>query len=225
MRSHHIDMDLHELGENLQYFPFIDEFSRFSSAITVKTKSSKIITEKFLQNWISVFGPPSKIFSDNGGQFASQDFIDLCENFNIIIITTPAESPWSNAVCERHNKIITDIDLKIKEDIKCTWETALAWVVNAKNSLMNINGFSSYQLVSGQNVKLPNVFHNRISAGTTEIKTVREHISTLHAARKAFINAEISDKLRRALRKQVRKTRQYYDMNDIVYYKRNIDDK
>ena len=90
---------------------------------------------------------------------------------------------------------------------------------------MNINGFSSYQLVSGQNVKLPNVFHNRISAGTTETKTVREHISTLHAARKAFINAEISDKLRRALRKQVRKTKQYYDMNDIVYYKRNIDDK
>ena len=209
-------MDLHQLGENLWYFHFIDGFGRFSSAIIVKTKSSKIITEKFLQNWISVFGPPSKIFSDNGGEFVSQDFIDLCENFNTNIVTTPAESSWSNVVCERHNKILTDIVLKIKEVIKCTWETALAWAVNAKNCLMNINGFSPHQLVFGQNVKLPNVFHDRISVGTPETKTVGEHISALHAPRKAFINAETSDKLRRALHKQVRKTRQYYEMNDIL---------
>ena len=121
-----VAIDLHQLGENLWYLHFIDKFSCFSSAIIVKTKSSKIITEKFLQNWISVFGPPSKIFSDNGGEFLSQDFTDLCENFNTNMITTPAESPWSNGICERHSKILTDIVLKIKEDIKCTWETVLA---------------------------------------------------------------------------------------------------
>ena len=71
---------------------------------------------------------------------------------------------------------------------------------------MNINGFSLHQLVFGQNVKLPNVFHDRISAGNPEAKAVGEHISVLHAARKVFINAETSDKLCRALRKQVRKT-------------------
>ena len=81
------------------------------------------------------------------------------------------------------------------------------------------------QLVFSQNVKLPNLFHDQISAGTPETKTVREHISALHAARKAFINAETSDKLHLALHKQLRKTRQYYEMNDIVYYKCNIDDK
>ena len=74
-------------------------------------------------------------------------------------------------------------------------------------------------------VKLPKVFHDRISAGTPETTTVGDHISVFHAARKAFINAETSDKLRRALRKQARKARHYYEMNDIVYYKGNIDDK
>ena len=67
-----IAMDLHQIGQNLRYFPFIDKFSHFSFATIVKTKSSKIFTETFLQNWISVFGPPSKIFSDNGGEFVSQ---------------------------------------------------------------------------------------------------------------------------------------------------------
>ena len=68
---------------------------------------------------------------------------------------------------------------------------------------MNINGFSPHQLVFGQNVKLPNIFHDQISAGIPDTKTVGEHISALHAARKAFINAETSDKLHCALRKQV----------------------
>ena len=74
-------------------------------------------------------------------------------------------------------------------------ETALAWALNAKNCLMNINGFSPHQLVFGQNVKLPNIFNDQISAGTPKTKTVREDILVLYAARKAFINAETSDKL------------------------------
>ena len=47
-------------------------------------------------------------------------------------------------------KYLSDIVLKIKEDINCTWKTALAWAVIAKNCLMNINGFSPHQLVFGQ---------------------------------------------------------------------------
>ena len=74
-------------------------------------------------------------------------------------------------------------------------ETALAWALNAKNCLMNINGFSPHQLVFGQNVKLPNIFNDQISAGTPKTKTVREDILVLYAARKAFRNAETSDKL------------------------------
>ena len=48
--------------------------------------------------------------------------IDLCENFNIKILATPAESPWSNGLCEQHNKLLTDMLLKIKEDTPCSWE-------------------------------------------------------------------------------------------------------
>ena len=75
------------------------------------------------------------MFNDNGGEFFSREFIDFCENFNIKVSTTPAESSWSNGICERHNAILTDIILKVKEDINCSWETALAWALNAKKLL------------------------------------------------------------------------------------------
>ena len=90
-----VAMDLHSLDKNIWYFHMIDEFSRFSNAAIIKSKQPEIIIKHFLKNWISIFGSPYKVFSDNGGEFFSNEFIDFCENFNIKVSTTPAESPWS----------------------------------------------------------------------------------------------------------------------------------
>ena len=69
-----------------------------------------------MKHWISIFENPVLVFSDNGGEFMSKDFIDFCENFDIKIKPTAAESPWSNGICERHNTIIKETLLKMKED-------------------------------------------------------------------------------------------------------------
>ena len=75
-----------------------------------------------------------------------------------------------------------------------------------QKTLIKVNGFSPHQLVFGQDINLVKVLNNRISAGATETKLEDEYISTLHAANKAFIAAESSDKLRCALHKQTRNT-------------------
>ena len=83
-----------------------------------------------------------EIFNDNGeGGFVSEKFTDFCKNFNIKISTTPAESPWCNGIYEWHNAILTEHLLKVKEDINCPWETALAWAVKTKNYFINVSGF------------------------------------------------------------------------------------
>ena len=94
-----------------------DEFTRFSNATIIKSKHPGIIIKNFLQNWVSLFGTMFEVFSDNEGEFFSREFIDFCENFNVKVPITPAESPWSNGICEKHNAILTDIILKVKEDI------------------------------------------------------------------------------------------------------------
>ena len=72
--------------------------------------------------------------------------------------------------------------LKIEEDTSCPWEIALAWALNVKNSLINVSDFSPYQLVFGQNIKLPNVMKDQLSAGSPETKTIGDHLLALHAA-------------------------------------------
>ena len=78
----------------------IDEFSRYSNAVIIKSKQPAVIIQNFIQNWISLLGSPMKIFSDNGGEFSSEELTDFCESFDIKISTSAAESPWSNRICE-----------------------------------------------------------------------------------------------------------------------------
>ena len=123
--------------------------------------------------------------------------------------------------------MLAETVLEIKKDNKCDWETALAWSVCAKNSLINSKGFGPYQLVLGRNVNLPTVLSDKLPAlkGQTESPTVDEHLSSLHLARMAFIMAESSEKIRRALRKQTRQTGAVYTIGDEVYYKRSDNNK
>ena len=81
-----VAMDLHQLGSNIWYLDLTDEFSRFSNAVIIKSKSRDIIIKMFLKYWISLFGSPNTVFSDKGGEFVSNEF-DYCMNFSMEIKT------------------------------------------------------------------------------------------------------------------------------------------
>ena len=220
-----ISIDLHQLLPNVWYMHIIDEFSRLSNAAIIKSKTETV--KMLLMKWISIFGAPNTIFSDNGGEFISDKFYDMCEAFNIKVLTTPSRSPWSNGLCERHNQTLTNMYLKIKEDVNCDMETALAWAVNAKNAVINNNGFSLSQTAYGKNPNLQSNVNNNLPAfedhNTTE-KLVK-HINALHSGRKAFIQSESSEKIKRPFRNNIRPSGKQYSTNEEVYYKREDSQK
>ena len=135
--NHQVAMDLHQLEPKLWFMHIIDEFSRYSNAIIIRHKDESV--KVFMKCWISLFGAPKKVFSDNGGEFIGDEFINMCDAFGITVSTTPTCAPWSNGICERHNQTLTNMLLKIKDDTKGDWETCLAWAVSAKNALINYN--------------------------------------------------------------------------------------
>ena len=55
----------------------------------------------------------------------------------------------------------------------------------------------------------------------THSQLVLKHLNAMHAARKAFIEAESNEKLCRALKSKARVTTRFvYNLGDLVYYKR-----
>ena len=201
----------------------IDHVSRFSAAAVVRSKKPSEIIAKIFQCWISVFGPPKRFLHDNGGEFVNSEFLELCESFNIVVLTTAAESPWSNGLCERHNAVLADMLDKVTEEKDCDLETAVCWAIHAKNSLSNVHGFSPYQIAIGFTPKMPSVLNDSPPAledSTNNI--VVANLKAIEASRQAFIEAESKEKIKRALRHNIRTSNdQKFVTGDIVYYKRN----
>lgn len=207
----------------------IDVATRFTVAEVLSSKTKEAIIEAILSKWVGM-GPglPKKFLSDNGGEFNNAEYTDMCENLNIVECKTAAESPWSNGLCERNHAVVDRIISKMLEEYPSrNLATCVIWACHAKNCLQMHGGFSPYQLVFGRNPNLPSVLVDDIPAleGSTISETVGKHINTLHASRKAFIAAETCEKIRRALKHQIRTISCKFETNDSVFYKRNDSDK
>jgi transposase InsO family protein len=213
-------MDLKEHIHNQSWiFHMIDSATRYSAACIVYSKRAEEIIDSIFSMWITYFGAPRKFLSDNGGEFSNDSFREMTEKLNIEAMTTAGESPFSNGIVERHNLIIAESMKKTLLDIGCDPKMALAWAVSAKNSLHNQGGFSPNQLVFGHNINLPTVLNDKLPA--MEVTTSNDILYKNLQARENFIQAESSEKIRRALRSNVRSYADVtYENHDKVYYRR-----
>ena len=77
----------------------------------------------------------------------------------------------------------------------------------------------------GKNISLLSSLNDQLSAGYSENPLVLEHLNALYSSHHAFMNIGLSNKLRHTLRKQTRKTKEFLDIRQEVYYKCNSDKK
>ena len=217
-----IAMDLKKI-EGVWVLHCLDYLTRFSAGHTISSKDPDEVIGKFFLVWVSTFGAPRKVLSDNGGEFKGKKWDSFCETFNVTHKPTAAESPFSNGICERHNALIGEMVSKVYHDVGCSLDIAVMWSFHAKNSLINIFGFSPYQLAIGRNPNLPCNSTNKLPAlnDQTSSKLVADHLNSMRRAREAFIQAENSNRIARALQGRVyEKTHQKFCTGDVVYFKR-----
>ena len=151
--------------------------------------------------------------TDNGGEFNSDEMRENDSILNIQVCTTVGESPFQNGLCERVHAVTDMMVTKLEDEQNgANSETLLCWANMARNCLQMWNGFSSHQLVFGTNPNLPGIMTDKIPAldGTTTSETFAKHLNTLHASRKAFIDTEANERIRRALRTKVRAAEQTF---------------
>ena len=225
-----MDLKCFDTNKGIYFQHMIDNRTRFSTAKVIRSKNKETLVESVFTHWIALFGRPRKIMSDNGGEYNNSSFIDMCDKLGVHVITTGAEAPWSNGLVERHHDLIARNVKKIIEETGCRVETALAWAVNAKNCLSNVNGFTPYQLLLGITPNLPSLDdpyeHPTTLENETPSERVAEHIKAIYNARKQQMAVEADEKIRRAL---AHKTRDVFSkqvkQGDLVYYKRDNSDR
>ena len=219
-----ISMDLKHIN-GITFPHIIDHATRFSTASVFKSKLQEEIADIFIKHWIAIFGAPGMLISDNASEFNNSLFANMAEMFNINIKPTAAESPWSNGMVEWHNAILakTVEKLILEHNHNYPIDFIIAWAVNVKNSLHNCHGYSPNQLVFGHKPSLTSVLTYELTVmedGTR--KLLKRHLKAIAESRKAFIECEANEKLRRAIKSKLRSTTSLiYELVDEVYYKSN----
>ena len=110
-----VAIDLKVWG-NKYFLVAVDLATRFCQATVIPNKEASTIIKGLFKCWITLFGAPKKFLSDNGREFNNSEFRTLGEKFNVKILATAAESPWSNGVCERLNAVIGENVSRILDD-------------------------------------------------------------------------------------------------------------
>ena len=208
----------------------VDTFSRLTRGIIIKDKNPSTIIKGLLDCWIlgKGIGPgmPIKFLFDNGPEFANPQIIDLAEKFGLPLSNvTAAYSPYSNGICERNHAVVDRMMAKMMAaDPSLTDQSALDYALHARNMETNNKGFSPFQIVYGENPRIPGIITSNPPSLSSnfESEDVRKHILRVQTAREAFREADTNERVKRGLKARIHG---YNDEiifpGDKVYFKEN----
>jgi len=139
-----------------------DLFSKYTRAVPMYTQSADE-TAKALVDYITHYGAPEKILTDQGANFMSEVLKNICKKFNIKKIRSTAYHPQSNASLERYHRDLKTY-LKIFTTNVAEWDELLGIACLALNtSKTRSTGFTPFEIIFMHPANIPSSFRNTVN--------------------------------------------------------------
>ena len=139
---------------NKYLLTFVDHLTGWGEAYPIKNKSNESVWEKF-NIFISQYGIPEVLVSDNGGEFTAKKFQEWLNELGIDHRRTCSHHPQSNGRCERFNGTIQKLLLKSSGGAGDNWESYLPDALYAYRITAKKTGHSPFQQLYGQRPRMP----------------------------------------------------------------------
>ena len=130
----------------------VDSFSRFIQGKLMSNKKADTIISALMDSWCMSFGfQTTRLFADNGEEFANLKLDELTSKLGLTVKFGPAFSPWSNGINER-NHASADITIrKLIDEKKVPLSHSLVKVAAwTHHTWMNKLGYCSLNLSQGK---------------------------------------------------------------------------
>ena len=200
----HIDIIVMPSSEGHRYcLTMVDRFTRWPEAVPMSDQEASTVARIFYDNWISRFGTPLRITTDQGRQFESHLFKHLNRLLGTTHLRTTAYHPAANGMVERFHR-------QLKAAIMCHYDER--WTQNLSTVLLGIRAAwkedlqgTSADLLYGQSLRLPGEFlgsqrkTNNADHDHAFVKELREYMQSLrpsgparHGESKIFIFKDLA---------------------------------
>ena len=228
----HVDIfEVFDSAEEKSYVVHVIDFaSRFQMAELLEDKSSDSVIKFFKLRWLPVMGAPRVLVADQGREFISWKFEEMCAEHGILLWHCAIQAPWQNGLCERGGGILKTLIAAVVRSHSVIGRSEMALAVQeavmSYNQDINELGVSPCQAALGRQPRLHGDvlgdFSNTLSAhGLIDSKPgLARQLALRETAKVAMARLHFSRGLKRALLAKSRTTTLTQDLHpgQVVYY-------
>ena len=132
-----------------------DHFTRYAQAIPTRNELAKTTAKHLFENFISHYGFPARLHSDQGRNFESSVIKELCRLGNVEKSRTTPYHPMGNGMVERFNQTLLNMLGTLENHKKEDWKSYVAPLVHAYNATRHPStGYSPHFLMFARHPRL-----------------------------------------------------------------------
>ena len=193
----------------------IDQFTNWLDCYPLPNQEAETVATSFIEAFVSRLGYPLQIHSDQGRNFESRLFQEVCK---LLQITKTPYRPCTNGQVERYNRLVLQAISCFMENIsqQKDWDLGLQQIAGAIRATVNRQtGFTSNRMMLGREVAKPvDIMLGRNTTGLKPAEYVTKLEETLSAC-----NQTERDSLQEA---QLRQKRTYDIKSNTYSYEEGV---
>ncbi|GBM68436.1 Retrovirus-related Pol polyprotein from transposon 412 [Araneus ventricosus] len=165
----------------------MDYFTKWSEVIPIPDQEDSITVEELVRRWISCYGMPMILHSDQGTNFNSALFTELCKLLGILKTRTTVLHPDSDGIVERFNQMILNHPSLFVSRNQTDWDTHLPLFLLAyRRTEHKVIEPTPAEMLFGRMLRLPcDILFGRPSKTPSSpneyMKNLEAHLESVHA--------------------------------------------
>ena len=192
----------------------VDHFSKFAFAYPMRNQEATTVAKILVEQVICLVGTPSRILTDQGPNFESTLFKELCRMLGVTKIRTSPYKPSTNAGAERFHSTLNAMLAKKMKESQRDWDLHVQPVLAAYRASKHAStSLSPNFVIFGRENVMPAdlIFCNKNVLPDAEnsvnlfvaqqqerfrsaYQIVRDHLKTMAQKRKAYYDASVRSK-------------------------------
>lgn len=205
---------------NKYLLTFIDHLTRYTEAIAIPEQTAEATAKAFVEKIITRHGVPHRLLTDQGRNFVSGLFKDVCKTLGITKLQTTPYHPQSNGMLERFHRTLGDSLAHFAKKDGRDWDRWIPYALMAYRAIPHsATGFSPNYLLFGRELRTPSYLETlRTGEGTEGTGDACQQIrDRVHEAREEALLRIDREWARRTERINRTRRERNFDVGDLVY--------
>ena len=134
----------------------VDYLTKFVEALPMANQTAEECAYQLVTQFVCRYGIPKQLHSDQGRQFESRLFQEMCRLLGINKTRTTALHPQGDGQAERQNRTLLDVVAKLAKDNPRDWDEYLPYAMAAfRSSVHRVTGETPNRLMFGREATTP----------------------------------------------------------------------